>query len=394
MVFNRKLSVAILGAGHGGQALAAYLAHQGHRVALWNRSPSRLAAVAALGRIHLSLRNSTAVHAPIAIASSSLSTVLSAARLVLVAVPASGHADVARRCAPLLRDGQAVLLLPGRTGGALEFRQVLRAAGCDARILLGEASTFPIASRSIGPAESVIFGVKGQVLTAALPSVHTLELVAAYRPLLPMLAPGRSVLHTGFANLGAILHPVITLLNAARIQRGECFDFYAEGVTPRVADVLAAADAERLRIARAYGVAAGSLTQWIAETYDHHADTVLDAVRENPAYRGIKAPDTLIHRYLLEDVPTGLIPLIELGRTAGVAAPVLEGLVDLARLVLGSERWLRPRTRAALGLESLGVAGVRAFVDRGLAAAKPAARTTGLVPVGRFADGRELIPQL
>ena len=35
-----------------------------------------------------------------------------------VAVPASGHADVARACAPYLRDGQTVLLLPGRTGGA------------------------------------------------------------------------------------------------------------------------------------------------------------------------------------------------------------------------------------------------------------------------------------
>src|SRR5438094_359179 len=30
-----KVSVAILGAGHGGLALAGYLARQGHRVALW-----------------------------------------------------------------------------------------------------------------------------------------------------------------------------------------------------------------------------------------------------------------------------------------------------------------------------------------------------------------------
>src|SRR3974377_2250326 len=89
-----------------------------------------------------------------------------AATVVLVAVPACGHADVARACAPWLRDGQKVLLLPGRTGGALEFRRVLQAAGCHARILLGEANTFPLAARCIGPAEAVVFGTKSDVQAA------------------------------------------------------------------------------------------------------------------------------------------------------------------------------------------------------------------------------------
>jgi opine dehydrogenase len=73
-----------------------------------------------------------------------------------------------------------------------------------------------------------------------------------------MLTRAPSVLHTGLANLGAILHPAITLGNAERIQKGDAFDFYTDGVTPRVAAVLAAADAERLRIARAYQIATDS----------------------------------------------------------------------------------------------------------------------------------------
>src|SRR5437870_1630037 len=54
-VLTRKFSVAVLGAGHGGLALAGYLAQQGHRVSLWNRSPGRLAPVAALGGVRLGL---------------------------------------------------------------------------------------------------------------------------------------------------------------------------------------------------------------------------------------------------------------------------------------------------------------------------------------------------
>jgi opine dehydrogenase len=90
------------------------------------------------------------------------------------------------------------------------------------------------------------------------------------------------------------------------------------------------------------------------------------AVGGNPAYVGIKAPATLEHRYLLEDVPTGLIPLVALGHAAGVAVPTLRGLVERARAALGGERWQRPRTLAALGLDGLGPDGIRAFVGRGL----------------------------
>jgi opine dehydrogenase len=299
---------------------------------------------------------------PVALATSSIAAALSDVRRILVAVPASAHQDIARACAPYLRNGQTVLLVPGRTGGALEFRRVLREAGCRARILLGETNTFPVAARTMGPAAAVIHGAKHEVRAAALPANRTPELLAAWRPVLRNLTAARSVLHTGLANFGAILHPAITLLNADRIQRGESFDFYAEGVTPRIAATLAAADSERLGIARAYGVATRSVPAWIAAAYGHQADTMLAAVGRNPAYAGIKAPATLAHRYLLEDVPTGLIPMIELAEAAGLAVPTLRSLLALARITLGGEPWQQPRTLRSLGLDSLSPEECRAFV--------------------------------
>jgi opine dehydrogenase len=379
-------SVAILGAGHGGLALAGTLARQGHSVALWNRSADRVEAVAALGGIRL---GPGASPAPVRVATTHVAEALAGVRLVLVAVPACGHADVARACAPHLRDGQAVLLLPGRTGGALEFRRVLRAAGCRARILLGEANTFPVASRCVGPANAVVFGVKAEVTAAALPATRTPELLAAFRPLLPMLTADRSVLHTGLDNFGALLHPTITLLNAPRIARGERFDFYTAGVTPTVAAVVAAADRERRAIARAYGVVTCSLRDWIGRTYGHHADTVLDAVGGNPAYVGITAPNTLEHRYLLEDVPTGLVPLCELGRATGLVTPTLDGLIERARTVLGLRRWQRPRTLAALGLDGLTPEEIGSFVESGRIPAPP----RPVISFGSFGTVQALVPQ-
>jgi opine dehydrogenase len=372
-MLDTKTSVTILGAGHGGLALAGLLGRRGHRVTLWNRSPGRVAPVAAAGGVLLTEPGSPPSLAPIALATSDIAAALAGARRVLVAVPANGHADVARACAPHLCDGQTVLLLPGRTGGALAFRRALREGGCRARVLLGEANTFPLASRAVGLAAAVVFGCKADLLAAALPATRTSELLAAWRPVLPMLSRARSVLQTGFANLGAILHPVITLLNAERIARGESFDFYTQGVTPRIATALEAADAERLNIADAFGVRAESLPEWVAGAYGHRADTVLEAVGGNPAYVGIKAPTTLSHRYLLEDVPTGLVPLLALGRAAGLSLPVLHGLVGRARAALGGECWERPRTLRALGLDGLDPWGICDFVDRGFVPTRTAA---------------------
>jgi opine dehydrogenase len=387
-MLNCKHSVAVLGAGHSGLALAGYLAQHDHRVVIWNRSPARVAPIAARGGVLLSRPGVAATFAPVALATSSMAMALGDARQVLVAVPAYAHADVARQCAPQLRSGQTVLLLPGRTGGALEFRRVLRKNGCRAQILLGEANTFPFASRRIGPADAVIYGVKAEVHAAALPATGTAELLAACRPLLPMLKPARSVLHTGLANLGAILHPVITLLNADRIECGDSFDFYTDGVTPAVAAVLAAADQERLRIAGALGVAACSLRNWIAAVYGHVADTLQAALIGNPAYLGIKAPACLEHRYLLEDVPTGLIPLIELGDAAGVACPTLRRLVDQARAALGGDAWRVPRTLDVLGLEGLSIRAIRIFVERDLAPIPAGIVRAGTVPWHHFGSVR------
>src|SRR5436305_12173339 len=136
-------AVAVLGAGHGGLALAGYLSQRGHRVTLWNRSIERIEGVAEAGGVRLAVGEAAPVFVPLAGVTDDVAAAVQSARRILVALPASAHADVARAVAPYLRDGQTVLLVPGRTGGAMELRRVLRREGCTARVLIGEANTFP-----------------------------------------------------------------------------------------------------------------------------------------------------------------------------------------------------------------------------------------------------------
>jgi len=51
--------------------------------------------------------------------------------------------------------------------------------------------------------------------------------------------------------------------------------------------------------------------------------------------RWIKAPATIDHRFLNEDVPYGLVAIAELGRLAGVATPCADAVITVASIVAG-----------------------------------------------------------
>ena len=54
------------------------------------------------------------------------------------------------------------------------------------------------------------------------------------------------------------------------------------------------------------------------------------ACQESRANKFIKAPESLNHRYMHEDICSGLVPMSELGRLAGVEVPVMDALIITA----------------------------------------------------------------
>ena len=56
------------------------------------------------------------------------------------------------------------------------------------------------------------------------------------------------------------------------------------------------------------------------------------------------------HKYVTEDVPCGLVAMAALGDAAGVATPVIDGLIALSSAMLGRDLTKDGRTLAALGL--------------------------------------------
>ncbi|MBC7226827.1 MAG: NAD/NADP octopine/nopaline dehydrogenase family protein [Thermoflexales bacterium] len=362
-----KARYTVIGAGHGGKAMAAHLALMGFPVTLYNRTPENIAAIRARGGIDLeSFEGGPRGFARLVAVTSDMAEALAEADIVMVVVPSTAHAEVARTAAPHLRDGQIVVLNPGRTGGALEFVKVLRDTSCDTDVTIAEAETLIYASRSEGPAQARIFGIKEAVPVAALPATRTRQVLEALAPAYPQFIDGISVLHTGLNNMGAIFHPALTILNAGRIEStGGDFQFYVEGVTPSVARVLEVLDRERVTVAAALGIRARTALEWLKMAYDATGADLYEAIHNQPGYYGIKAPPTLNHRYITEDVPASLVPIAALGERYGVSVRGIDSIIRLACIIHRTDYWRRGRTLERMGIEGMSVSEVTRYVMEG-----------------------------
>ena len=345
---TRKPTFAVIGAGCGGTAMAGYLAMAGYDVALYNRSRARIASFQGRGRIEL--RGKIEGIGTLSYIGSDLGRAMAGRSVIMIVTTATGHRPLAQKMAPHLQDGQVVLLNPGRTFGALEFRHVIRAGGCTADVIVAEANTLIYVSRLLVPGTAIIKAVKKQVSVSALCADDTSSLLDRLDEAFPQFAPAGSFLETSLGNIGAMLHPTIALLNKDRILRKLPFDFYTEGVTRETARYLEQVDSERGAVAAALGVHPLSVTQWLSSRYGLELADIYTMLRSNPNYRNVKAPTTLDHRYLWEDVPMGLVPISDVAGAVGVETPAIDRLIDEASGILGRDFRRAGRTLDKLGL--------------------------------------------
>lgn len=365
---NDKPHFTVIGAGHGGKAMSAHLALMGFSVALYNRTATHIAAIKSRGGIDLeSYDGGPRGFGRLCAVTADITEALAEAGIIMVVTPSSAHRDIAQAAAPHLRDGQIVVLNPGRTCGAIEFTKVIRDHGCTAQVIVAEAGTFIYASRSDGPAQARIFRIKEAVPIAALPAMCTPVVLEALSPAYPQFIDGGDVLKTSLDNMGAIFHPALTILNAARIEdtHGD-FQFYIDGVTPSVARVLEVLDRERVTVAAALGIRAQTAMEWLQMAYNASGSDLNEAIHNQPGYYGIKAPATLEHRYITEDVPMSLVPIAALGQHYGVSVRGMDSIIRLACIIHRTDYWRRGRTLDKLGIDQLSVSELTRFVSEGV----------------------------
>lgn len=344
------MNIAVIGAGCGGQAIAGYLASKGNKVNLYNRSVERIRLL--MKKKEIELQGEIHSKGKLNLVTTDISEAVRGTELIMVVTTATGHYDIATALAPHLQDEQTIVLNPGRTFGSLEFMNALLERGLDADVTIAEANTLIYATRIIGPGLCDIKGVKNSVSLSVIPHHRTSHVVSLLNENYPQFYSVENFLTTSLGNIGAVFHPTITLLNRDRIKNKDTFDFYRDGATREVVEFMEQVDNERRTIANRFGVNVKSLKEWLCERYSLPDSNLFDALHNNPFYAGLAAPTTFDMRYLTEDIPTGLVPFSELGKSIGVDTSYIDDLINKASDELKVDFRIQGRNLNKLGLDA------------------------------------------
>ena len=86
---------------------------------------------------------------------------------------------------------------------------------------------------------------------------------------------------------------------------------------------------------RSWAAGLKPLIEWFHRTYHIEGDSIYDCIQNNPSYETIDAPGSLNHRYILEDIPCGLVPLEAVGLKMGINMEYTSLVIDLASKLMG-----------------------------------------------------------
>ena len=369
-----KPSIAVLGGGNGAFITAADLSLRGHRVSICEvpEFARNIEGILKSKSIELQIVGNPGIKGGLAkldMVTTEPKEALAEAEVVLMVLPAFGQRRFAEACALYLHDGQIVVLTPGNFGGAIEFADILGKKGKGQKVKVAEMECMIYSGFKSEPTAAWVSGYKKGLRVAAYPASDTGNVMAKLLNVYPDLRPAKNVLETGLRNINTVVHAPIVIHNAGWIERtqGE-FLFYWDGCTPGVGHTAEAVDRERICLGERFGLTLDSMLNVSLEWYGHEGakgSNLQEVLSTNPVYVKDYAPPTLQHRFLLEDIPYGMVPMESLGRVAGVPTPVTSAIVTLACELTQIDLRSRARDLKALGMDRLNLEELKSVVDCG-----------------------------
>ncbi|MBM7587242.1 opine dehydrogenase [Bacillus pakistanensis] len=324
------MTFAVIGAGNTGQAIASYLSLKGKRVKLFSRDPVKAERISRQG---LELKGMYSAKVDIE-SSSHMEEVIGEAEFIIISTTSSGHKPVFRQLKPILKENQTIVIFPGYWG-AVECKEVLGNHIEEKNITVAETSAMPFVSKADNTGSVYINKIKKNVQISSIPTSKNATISEKFLETFPQLITANNIFETSLNNSNVVIHTPITLFNASRIDSSEEFQFYGQGVSPLTVTYIEKLDRERLVLANMLQVETQDILTILNEFYGTDYASLYDAL---PGLFPVgTAPKTLNHRYILEDIPFGLVPISELGKKIGIQTPYTDSIINTASLLMNKD---------------------------------------------------------
>jgi opine dehydrogenase len=345
--------IAVLGGGATAQTIAAHLTLKGFKIIICEHPnfKEKFKPIIQKGSIECIglVKGIAKLHK----ATTNLKEAVEDVEIINIAIPALGHEIFFDELIPHLTDEQIVIVWSG-DAGSLRLAKKLKDKAPNKKIFIAETHTMPYGTRIIEPGKVNILVLAKNICLAALPAKDTEKIVNIVKKIYPNIIPADNVLAISLSNPNPTVHPPGSLLNVGRIEysKGE-FYMYREGITAATARVVRALYDETHAVANALGF---KIIEYEDEDF-RNPGTIMGVEFWAPFDKldiiaNIKGPSTLDDRYIIEDLPYGLVHRSQLGKLVNVSTPIIDGIINIGAVVCETDFW-KGRT-----LEDLGVAGM------------------------------------
>jgi opine dehydrogenase len=262
---------------------------------------------------------------------------LQEAELIFITVPAYHHNALFDEIIGCLNEHAIIYLMPDNYGCFL-FRKKLQERGLNQYRRILSLNSFLFACRQVNQEKILIKGVKNSIKVSSIYEEVIDEGLIALNDIYPIFVKSTEIIDVQLSNMNPIVHTATTLMNTGWIEstKGN-FDFYSEGISFSVANVIDSIDRERIELGKKLGFNMDSLLTNMQKLYSSTETNLYSALTESFIHTKDLGPLSLDTRYISEDIPYGLMPMSALGKKLNVQTKAIDTIISLAEITTRKE---------------------------------------------------------
>lgn len=335
------MNIAIIGAGHGGVALAAHFTKYMNKVTICaDKSHPGFSEAIIKNDKYITVRNHVndsnniiKIHN----ITSSYQEALSTAEWIFIVTPAFAHEQVFSNMLPHLKRNKHKIVTVAGNFSTIIFNNILQKSGIHKKCMLFDVSSLPYACRVDKTGCGVdIFGIKNKMGISGIPSSMVSEAADILNNVFPTrLIPYKNSLEVGLNITSGISHPIPALFNAGRIgSNKEDYYFYKEGISEHTNVLLEQLDNDRRYIGSLYDLNLPSYIDLMHEFYGNKYESIYDFFSNTPVHNAQKlCPSSLSERYISQDVPYVIVPWYTLGLMKGYDSKIMRNIIEISSMI-------------------------------------------------------------
>lgn len=355
----------VCGSGRAGAAIAADIALMGFDVKLYelNKFRESIRPILEKGGIELTGKTQSRQtgFAKLSKITADPREAVEGSDLIMITVPAFGHAAFLQELSPYLREGQCIMVNTGYWG-SLRLAHIFDKQIPDG-VTLAEANIMPYLSDKDGH-KAHIYNVKQDIKLATFPGQSESDLFNLVKQVYPQHKKVPNILWTNLEAGNPSAHaPFLLPIAGLPFDRFRGCKLYGE-TTICGERLVEAFDAERIRIAKAFGCKVSTSFEWFQETYGYKGRGLSEALRKSPhADRFI--PAQRLQGVVTEDLSYFYVPISRIAKSIGISTPIIDGIVNVMGVMLQADYWKTGVTTEELGFKNLTAKEILNYVNTG-----------------------------